>query len=249
MRYLLPLLGVAVVLFIGCTSPVKVAAPNVQVAAVDTGKTLRLTWAAVTDAQGYYVYLDTGSKITLASTVTTYDVTYPNKTISVTAYNSSGESDKATTTTTTISSTITVDNVAGSGANHAFYFNTSGTALAIPLTDVSDMDFVLDTTNGGTELRSPDQYSPPYNSKDNSSATTTTSFANYDIAEAPGGYLTARPILDGNVMALWMDPTNNGWTTDDHYAKMQVAIPTGSNTATLTLAYQTIGGLRWVLSD
>lgn len=244
MRYLLPVVAAALIAVVSCTPPADV--PVVTATAIGDGGTLRLQWAAITGATGYNVYLD---GVKTAVTGTSYDVTTPAAVIEVSATSAGGESDKSDPVNTEIVKTasLTVDNMGGTG-DPAFYFNTSGTALAIPLTQAANIDFVLDTTGIETELRSPDSYDPVYNAKDNASAqATTTDFDTYDIAEAAGQYNTVRVLSSGALYSLWIDLTNDGWSTDDHFAKMKYEGLAG-NTLTLTFGYQLIGGLRWLLN-
>lgn len=247
MRKLLPVLGALLILIVACPPIEPLDTPNVTATALTGGDTLRLTWTAISGASGYYVYLD-GVKNTVSGT--SFDVGTPAKVIEVTAYSGSTESDKWTLNTQVVTTaTLDVAMVGNTNPNQAFYFNTSGTALAIPLTQATDIDFVMDTDGTSPELRSPDAYTPPYNSEDNASATTTTTdFDTYETAEAPGVYMTARVISSGAVYALWIDPTNNGWSTYDHFAKVKVE-GISSQVVTVTLGYQKVGGLRWVISQ
>lgn len=248
MRFLLPVLGALLILIVACPSIDTLDKPNVTATALPGGDTLRLTWTAVTSASGYYVYLD-GVKNTVSST--SYDVAAPTKVIEVSAYSGSVESEKwSLTTTVEKTANLAVAMVGNtSNPNQAFYFNASGTALAIPLTQATDIDFVMDTDGTNPELRSPDAYTPPYNSEDNASAaTTSTDFDAYEDCEPSGTYNTVRVLSSGAVYALWIDPTNNGWSTDDHFAKVKVE-GISSQVVTVTLGYQKVGGLRWVISQ
>lgn len=244
MRYLLPFLAATLLLIVACTPPT-LETPTVTATAIENGAKLRLTWTAITNASGYNVYLD-GTKNSI--TTTSYDVTTPTKLIEVSAYSGSEESDKWSLNTGVVKTTsVSVDNKAGTGTNKAFYFNASGTAIAIPLTQTTDIDFVLDTAGINTELRGPTSYDPDINSKDNASAqATSTDFDAYNLAEATGGsYNTVRTLSNGGLYSLWIDPNGNGWTTDDRFAKMKVENISG-NTLTLTFGYQKVGGLRWL---
>jgi hypothetical protein len=177
-------------------------------------------------------------------------VDFPVKLIQVTAYADSVESDTWSLNTGIVKTTsLSVDDIAGVGPNFAFYFNSSGIAVAIPLTQASDIDFVLDTTIGGPQLVSPDAYDPVYNNKDNAAvAATTTDFDAFTEAAGPSaGYTTVLALNSGALYSLWIDPTANGWSTDDHFAKMKVESII-SHRLTLTLGYQMIGGLRWLMN-
>jgi len=243
MRYLLPFVA-AVLIAVSCT-PIS-EAPVVTATALTDGGTLQLTWADVTGASSYNVYLD---GVKTAGVTSPYNVTTVAKVIEVSASSSAGEGPKSSAVNTGVvaTSNVSVDNVGGAGPNYAFYFNASGTALPITLGDAALIDFVCDTSGVETELRSPDAYTTPYNNMDNGVANTSGStFDTYDMAEATvGNYLTARTITSGGLYALWIDPTANAWSTDDHFAKMTVEGVSG-NTLTLTFGYQLIGGLRWL---
>lgn len=250
MRYLPVILGALLILVVSCTPPTTLTTPSVTAAAIDNGSSLRLTWTAVTGATGYNVYLD-GTKNAVASGSYSYDVTTPTKLIEVTATDGSSESDKwSLNTLVEQTDNFVVYSRADVGQpNHAFYFNSTGTALPIPLDQASDIDFVVDTTGVDIELRSPDSYSPVYNAKDNSTAASTvTTFHDLNLAAAPGNYNTVRVITSNSVSSFWIDPTNNGWTVDDHFGKLKVEGISGT-AVTMTSGYQKTGGLRWVISQ
>jgi len=245
MRYLLPCLAIVLALFVSCET-ITPGTPVVTATPITGGDTLRLTWVAISGADGYNVYLD-GTKYQVTSG-TSYDVGTPTKLIEVSSYTGSEESDRWSLNTGIVKTTsVSVDNMGGSGANKAFYFNTSGTAVAIPYaSSSSDIDFVLDTTGISTELRGPTSYDPDINSKDNASASAgTTDFDSYSDAPGGGVYSTVNTISSGAVYALWIDQSPVGWGSEDHFAKMKVENISG-NTATLTFGYQKVGGLRWL---
>lgn len=252
MRFILPVLGALLILIVSCQPPVTPGTPSVEYEATETGANLRLTWTAVTDAQGYYVYLD-GVKNTV--TTLSYDVTTPTKLIEVTAYNGSEESGAWSLNTSVVETEnlMVYTTAEATQANHAFYFTSSGSALAIPLTQATDIDFVVDTSGTVTnvQLRSPDSYTPHYNDKDNAAAlASTTVLDSLKSAPAPGVYNTVQPISGDAVYSLWIDPTNNGWSKDDdHFAKAKVVGSIVDNKVTLTLGYQKIPGLRWLISN
>lgn len=249
MRYLPLILGALLILVVSCTPPTTLEKPTVTTAAIENGAKLRLTWTAVSGATGYNVYLD-GTKTPVASGVYSYDVAASTKKIDVAATDGTSESDKWTLSTEVVkTSSFVVYTRADAGQpNHAFYFNSTGTAIPIPLDRASDIDFVVDTTGAGPELRSPDSYTPVYNAKDNSSApSSVTVFDDLVEAAAPGVYNTVRALSANAVLSIWIDPTNNGWSVDDHFGKLKIESISGT-AVTFTAGYQLVGGLRWVIS-
>jgi len=253
MKYLLPLLAAVLVLFVACQPVVTPGTPAVQVTVLSTGDTLRLSWAPITDATGYYVYLD-GVKNTVSAT--TYDVTAPVKSIEVTSYNGSEESGAWTKVASVVkTSNMTVYGIADANHNdNAFGFvATSGNCLAYDVTNQSNwplLNFVMENRSPDPmSFWSPDAYNPVYNNQDNATApSTTTDFDLATKAPASGVYNTKYPISSGAVYYCWIDRTNDGWSTDDNYAKVKVEAISG-NQVTLTTGYQKIGGLRWLLSE
>ena len=250
--YLPAILGTLLLLVISCTSPVTLLTPTVSYTPVNDGANLHLTWLAVTNATAYNVYVD-GVKTEVTSGTYSFDVTGPAKLIQVSAIAAGSEGDKwSLTTTVQKTANVTVYTKADAQQiNHAFYFDTTGTAVAIPLSRPSDIDFVLDSnqTIASLELRSPDAYDPKYNTKDNSSAVASeTNIDDLMIAPAAGAYDTVRTIVLDGIYSLWLDPGANGWSADDHVAKIKVEGVSGT-AVTFTVEYQKIPGLRWLMSD
>ena len=246
------ILGTLLLLVISCTSPVTLVTPTVSYTPVNDGANLHLTWLAVTNATAYNVYVD-GVKTEVTSGTYSFDVTGPAKLIQVSAIAAGSEGDKWSLTTAVKKSTnVTVYTRSDAQQiNHAFYFDTTGTAVAIPLSRPSDIDFVLDTNQTVTnlELRSPDLYDPKYNTKSNSSAVASeTNIDDLMIAPAAGVYNTVRAIALDGIYSLWLDPGANGWSADDHFAKIKVEGISGT-AVTFTVEYQKIPGLRWLMSD
>ncbi len=251
-KYLPAMLTALLLLVISCTQPVTLDPPTVSYTPIDDGTRLQLTWLAVTNATAYNVYVD-GVKTEIASGTYSYDVTGPARLIQVSAIAASGEGDKWSLTTAVQKTMgVTVYTRADvQQTNHAFYFDTTGTAVAIPLSRPSDIDFVLDTSQTVTslELRSPDSYDPKYNTKSNSSAAASeTKLDDLKIAPAPGVYSAVLGISLDGIYSLWLDPGANGWSADDHVAKTKVEGISGT-AVTFTIEYQKIPGLRWLVSN
>jgi hypothetical protein len=252
MKYLAAMLGVLMLQVISCKQPVALVEPVVSYTAVDSGLTLHLTWLAVTNATGYNIYVD-GVKNEVVSGTYSFDVTAPAKLVQVSATAASSEGDKwSLTTAVKKTSNVTVYTTADpQQINHAFYFDTTGAAVAIPLSRPSDIDYTLDTsqTVSNIVLRSPDSYTPKYNTKANSSADASmTNFNDLKIAPAPGVYSAVRTISVDSVYSLWLDLGANGWTTDDHVGKIKFEDISGT-AVTLTVGYQKVPGLRWLMSN
>lgn len=250
-KYLTAILG-ALLLVVSCNKPAALDAPTVSYAPFDDGTKLRLTWLAVTNATEYRVYVD-GVESTLVSGTYSFDVTGPARLIQVSAVAVSTEGAKWSLTTAVQKTTgLTVYTPTDpQQINHAFYFDTTGATVAIPLSRPSDIDFALDTILSvtGIELRSPDSCNPQYNSKSNSAVHAgVANFADLEIAPAPGVYSKVRTVFPDSVYALWLDPGANGWSADDHVAKIKVEGISGT-AVTFTVGYQKIHGLRWLMSN
>lgn len=253
MRYLLPLFAAILVLFVACQPPVTPGTPVVVMTVLGTGDTLQLSWTQVTDAQGYYVYLD-GTKNTTTSL--SYLVTEPAKSIEVSSYNGSEESEKWTKSTlVTKTSSVTAYGIGDptSTVNAIGFNTTSGTCIAVDLASEANWpnaDFILeDRAPDPMSFWSPDAYTPVYNAKDNASApSTTTDFDALTVAPGSGVYNTKSPISANAVYSIWIDPTNNGWSTDDHFGKVKIE-SIQDHTVVMTAGYQLIGGLRWLISE
>jgi len=252
MKYLSAMPGALLLLVISCNPPGALEKPVVSYAPIEDGTKFHLTWTAVTNATEYHVYVD-GVKNVVVSGIYSFDVTGPAKLVQVSAASASGEGNKwSLTTSVKKTPNVTVYTTADpQQINHAFYFDTAGTAVAIPLTRPLDIDYTLDTTQtlSNIVLRSPDTYDPKYNTRANSSAEAgLTDFDLLKIAPAPGVYSATRTISKDSVYSLWLDPGANGWSADDHVGKIKFEALSGT-AITLTVGYQRIAGLRWLMSD
>jgi hypothetical protein len=225
--------------------------PNVTTAAINSGDQLRLTWAPVTDAEGYKVETDDS---TYTTTATTFDLATPTKTISVLAYNGTTESNKwSLNTTAVITTTLEVYGISDPSPDHpsSFGFTTDGTAIAYALAQSSNypmIDFVMDDqAQGSMFFYSPNRYNPVYNDKDN--AVAEASGTDFDAATmATGDFFTALGCVQGTLYYFWLDPNANGWDVTDHFGKMKVESVSGAK-VTLKLAYQKVPGLTWVKTN
>lgn len=261
MKRLLTLFGtiIAIVAIIGCEGETTLTAPTVDYEADADGAELALTITENPDADGYIIYGDDAVLDTV--TTLTYNVTTPVKLVEVTAYAGEDESDATQIDCApVITTSLTLYGNSDPAADHpsGMGFNSSGTAVAIPLSDSSSwpsLDFYLNDANpniGPVDLTSPNVHTPVYNDKFNGSIENGTDFDALDITdELNAGYSDQTGLAENAVYSLWIDPDAAGYTADDHFGKMQVESITGSAapyTLVLTFAYQPILGLRWVVT-
>ncbi|MEO0098168.1 MAG: hypothetical protein ABIK94_01075 [candidate division WOR-3 bacterium] len=245
--YLVIFLGI--ILIGGSCPPPSLEKPSVQYSVLQNGDGLRFSWTAVDGAKGYYVYVD-GTKN--STTQLTYDVTTPAKEIKITAYADGTESDPyILNTTAVVTSTITVYGRGDPDPNHpsGFGFASDGTAVTYALGNSSNwpnIDFYLDDVGQPMTICSPDVRG--YNNEENSTREETTT--DFDALKIAGTteYYTQKELTSGALYSLWIDPNANGWDTNDNFAKMKVVSMSGHEVV-LKVAYQKIGGLRWVVTQ
>ena len=246
----------AVVLLIGtsCDTLVTLTKPNVETEAVDSGATLRLTWTAVTDAQSYEITTDDSTYSTVS---TSFDVTTPTATIDVRAVNGNDKSDPATIDCKVVetSSLVLYGKLdANPDDPSGLAFTTSGSASALSLADANkpSIDFVCDDVDiTPVGLANAGDYGWASNTKMNALMDAGTDYDALTEAAGSGAYDSQLSIAANGVYALWLGATTN-WTTSDHFAKAKIISleqPSGTYyKVTLRVAYQKIGGLRWLKS-
>ena len=236
---------------VGCEPPGTASTPNVTAEAINNGGTLRLTWTAVADVDGYKVYIDGTEAADI--TETSYDVETPCKKIEVVSYIGSTESSPATIDLTPVStSSVEVWPASDPSADHpsGISFGTDGSvqALSIQTANHPQIDFYIDDRSPLTTvyLMSPwDDNSTVNNSKGNAIAV---GAAGEQTAPEPGNYVSREELQVNGIYWLWLDPTNDGWSTDDHYAKAKVTgYDQTTNKYTFEFYYQPQGGIRWVV--
>lgn len=245
----------ALLVFVGCEDAVTIATPNVTyvVSVADSGGTLVLSWTEVTDADGYYVYMDGALVETIDEpTTTTYNATTPAQLYEVSAFAGDDESptDQIDCEPVETLSLDVWDTDQPAPDPSGWGFNTSGTAVAYQVSDPLNHTYIDYYIHGGatTEFWSPHHgnFNNEVNVTKNSGGT------NYDgttIADTPGAYSTQTEVASGAVYYFWIDPTNNGWdNSTDYFGKIKVEAIDGDK-VTMTLAYQTIAGLRWCVTD
>lgn len=235
----------------GCTSVVTLEKPSVTYQAMNSGSTLRLTWNAVTDAKNYEIKTD-NIDTTVASTVYSFDVTTPTTSISVYAVSGSDKSDPFTLDCkAAVTSSITVYGTSDPDSTHpsGIGFGADGTALGVSVkTQASQVEFVMDdkTFTGSDYLMSPIAYTPEINSWGNASQDAGADFDSVKIAPATGNYNTQTVLAVNGTYAAWLDHNNDGAVdATDHFAKLKIE-SINSTVVTVKLAYQKIGGLRWL---
>ncbi len=243
---------VAVVLNIACDEILELDKPgNLTYEATDSGNKLKLEWDAVTDAAGYRIKIDGDTKET---TNTDYTVDTPAKMIEVTAYNGAVESDAVEIDCeAVVTATIEVYGKSDPSPDHpsGFGFTTDGAAVAYALSEAANhpkIDYVMDDEVDGMNFKSPNGYTEPYNEEDNSAVEA--SGTDFDAEElAPDqGWLTEHPCVEGAVYYFWIDPNANLWDLEDNFAKAKV-VSIVDKKVTLKLAFQTIAGLGWLVTD
>ena len=241
----------AALIFIGtgCDTLVTLDKPNVAYEAVNSGATLRLTWTSITDAKSYEIKT---AESTYNTVSTSFDVTYPTTSIEVRAINGTDQSDPFTVNCAVVpTASITVYGKSDPEPTHpsGIGFNTDGTAIAVSVTNqASEVEFVMDDESytGSTYLMSPIAYSPPVNSWGNASQDAGAEFDAVTIAPGTGNYNTQQALAQNGNYAAWLDHNNDSAIdANDHFAKLKILSINGT-LVTVKLAYQKIGGLRWL---
>jgi hypothetical protein len=247
----------ALMMFIGCEEEITLLAPVVDYTVIANGSTVRLSWVEIEDADGYYIYADGVVIATIdEATTTSYDVINPAQVIAVAAY--AGDDTSATdevdctpveTTNLTVYALSDPDTAHPSGLS----FTASGTAVGMSVVSANydDLDYIFDDVNfTGLTLASPNAYSPVYNDEKNMAVDTDSiDFDAVVIANAPGVYSTQTQLAENAVYALFMDQDDDNWDTDsDYFGKMKVESIAGT-VITITVAYQPVTGLRWLVTE
>jgi hypothetical protein len=242
----------AAVLFFGtsCDTLVTLTKPNVAYEAVDSGGTLRLTWPAVTDATSYEITTD---DTTYTTTSSPFDVTTPTVTIKVYAVNGNDKSDPFTIDCgVVVTTSIDVYGKSDPEPTHpsGIGFNTDGTAIGVSVNNQADqVEFVMDDVvhSGSMYLMSPIAYNPQINSWGNASGDAGAEFDAVYLAPGTGSYYTQQELIQNGTYAAWLDHNNDSSIdATDHFAKIKILSINGA-LVTVKLAYQKIGGLRWLM--
>jgi len=234
--------------------------PSVSYEVLDDGSTLKLFWAAIANADGYYIYAD-GNRI-YSTTGNQYDATTAAAIYEVSAYAGATESESDTIDCTPIVTTnITLWGNSDPSPDHpsGLGFMSDGIAITYSIgeqTNWSYIDYYLkDDIFDPIRIVSPNYSVPPLNNENNTSLNSgLTNFNELEIADAPNAsYISTNSLYEYHVYSLWMDQNNNGWdNTVDHFGKVRVESIIGYNapyTVEITVAYQLIPGLRWLVTQ
>jgi hypothetical protein len=136
-------------------------------------------------------------------------------------------------------------------------FTSSGTAtgLSLDAANKPSIDFVCDdqqasvTPVGLINAGDYTSWNPPSAKQNALMDAGTTDFDSFREA-ASTGYTSQLKTDNNGVYILWLS-TSNTWTANDHFCKIKIISveqPTGTYyKVTLQAAYQTIGGLRWLV--
>jgi hypothetical protein len=236
----------------GCdsSSSSDLEAPVVKAKAIDDGGTLQLSWEAVDGAASYEIK---AGDMTYTTDATTYDVTAPVATIEVRSVKGDSKSENAATIDCRVVETPTLDvyGLTDPDTSHhgGLGFEDDGTIVTYSLFDYSQfaaLDYYADDGNF-----SPMAFVNPgfkkWNAKGNKAAAA--SAATYDeimMADPAAAYSdSSLTLADGGLYYLWLDRGNDGWDSDDNFAKVQVLSING-HLMTVKVGYQKISGLRWL---
>jgi hypothetical protein len=136
--------------------------------------------------------------------------------------------------------------------NHpsGFGFRPTGSVIAYSLSAGTDNDKIDYFIASGLKITSPSERVPAINDKRNTTSIETGDYDNLKVVSPcdNGLYVTSRELENGSLYGLWIDPSADGYSTDDHFAKALVTGIDGYK-VTLRLSYQSVGGLRWVVGD
>lgn len=244
----------ALLVLVGCESSTAPDQPTVTYTVITNGDGLDLSWDADANADGFIIYHDGVAVDTVVGT--SYTDTVACKVVGVTAYAGDQESDPAEidcTPTTTTSLTLYGNSDPDPAHPSGLTFNaTSGTAVATSLdsTNWAALEFFFDDAHFSViTLVNPGDHTPPYNSKLNTSGLDGTDFDAIEKCKLTG-YSTQTGLATNNVYDLWLSSSAT-WTDTDHFGKMKVESVTGSAapyTVVITVAYQPVPGLRWIVT-
>jgi hypothetical protein len=234
-------------LLVSVTQVAPPARPDVSYAVIQAGAVIRLAWAAVNGAQFYEIVTD-DSTYTTPDTI--FDVTTPSATIKIRSVSGNGRSEPAKVETGIVETeTLRIYGYSDPDTAHysAFGFDTAGTVTVLRIEPLNFpmIDFYADDVAypGSMYLVNPGDKS--WNAKGNALMYAGTTVFDDVLFAASAGYATQLAIEAGNVYCVWLDPTNENWSLDDHYAKAKVISIVGKEIK-LQIGYQKIGGLRWL---
>jgi hypothetical protein len=255
---------VVLVIVVDCTNEQKPAfdTPNVQYEVTDQGATLRIIWNPVADARGYYIYAD-GTVIDTLDHVTdtTYEATIPAGVYGVSVYSGDYVSARAEVNCIPIeTANITVYGNSDPNPDHSsgIGFQTDGSCITLDITNPAthdDIDFYFDDIFFSMmAIVTPNMQPLSYNGEKNQTAASGTNYDGLNIALHLTEYALVRELIEDEVLSFWIDPNDDGWDAQvDHFGKMKIHSVYWSfvepDSAVITVAYQLIPGLRWVVTD
>ncbi len=252
------------IILISCGGTINVQKPtDFQFEVIDNGTVLRLTWSETDlDVEGYYIYADGIAIDTLRhESQTSYDATIPAAVYGVSAYFEDDESEPAEVDCTPVeTANITIYGNSDPNPDHpsGIGFTTDGICVTLDINDPAnhpDIDFYFDDVLFSMmAIVSPNLQPSPYNAEKNQTAASGTDYDGLEIAADLTEYASVRELFENDVLSFWIDPSNDYWdATEDHFGKMKIhslywAWPE-PDTAVITVAYQRIPGLRWLVTD
>ncbi|MEN3043677.1 MAG: hypothetical protein ABDH37_00470 [Candidatus Hydrothermales bacterium] len=258
MKKILLISGLFLILlvFIGCPEDEELPTPNARIASIlEQGEGIRLEWDPVEGADGYRVRVD--DELKYEGTSTYFEWKTPALKIEVYAYAGDKESTPRVFDFTPVSRTSQELWERSAAGNSGYGWNADGTGSSYSLGDAANhsrIDFYLDDFTAGTVDVSNIYLVSPHHGGFND---TETGFAvetggTGNIAPAPGTYDTPRPqspIVSGGTYFLWIDHSNNEWTSDDNFVKIKIISIGNDGKVVFDYWFQKQGGLRWLKTN
>jgi len=253
----------AILMLVGCGDDVILDTPDVDYVVAGSGATLDLDWVEIADADGYYIYADGVVIDTIDDATTiTYTATTPAAVYGVAAYSGddvSGTDEVDCTPVETASITVYGNSDPEPTHHSGIGFTTSGNCVTLAISEPTNHDAIdfyfndANPTHGPIDIVSPSDHLPAYNDEENTTAASGTDYDGLVIAADFGNYSTQRALGENAVLSFWIDPDHDNWDAEnDHFGKMKIESISGSAapyTVVITVAYQPIAGLLWVVTD
>ena len=232
----------AVLTLTGCNESA-VDTPSVSWQVTQNQDSIKFTWDAIQDADGYIVKYN-GIEDTIQ--VTSYTLGEPTTEVEIVAYKGSDESDPWTHSFAAVE-TQNLDwyTRADSDPNHpsGLGFNNDGSVVTISYAqgDHNAIDFVADNDNSITAIQELDGNVNKYNAV---AFSATYDYNTMNMAPETG-YTTYEQVVQQGTFALLKD-TDGQKNDNDIYAKLYVKGIDGTRW-TVDVTVQPIGGLRWLV--
>jgi hypothetical protein len=221
------------------------AKPDVAWELLNKGTALRLTWGTVANADICEVTTDDSVH---KSTDTSYDVTKPCAKLEVRATKGSRKSVPAVVPVGMAeTASVVIYGITDSDTAHhkGFGIDSTGKVTTYPLYGYeSKLDFYADnlTHRDSMFMVNAGKLGGPKGNALKDAGTSV--YDNAKLADTTG-YVDENLLAVDQVYYLWLDPTNNGWSTDDHFAKAKITQVSGPLVA-IKIGFQRVGGLRWL---